>query len=341
MSDKNTLVYKSNELIEGRYALSAVAQKLAASVISRVDPRGEDPLPKFKMTIPELSELSGIQKEVLYRTIGSYTKELQAIVIEIRKIGSNDYRQLGLFREFEFDSNKRILSIEFEGRLEEHIRDFSGNFTRYQMIQLRELNSKYAIRLYEILRKAHNMNKPTNSVTVYEQPLESLRLMLGVKTTAYKNRFDLFRRNVIEVAKSELREKTDLQFEFENIRHGRKIGAVKFFIRHNERFEQVDETAEGQLLLPEVDESMLGMVKLMLPDVEDRDAVLLVAGYTKEELTEALMDLSRAALKTKVEDHYQYLLGILKNKRKLDTGPCSTSSKDKYDRSWADNTGEG
>lgn len=333
MSGDKTLVYKSNELIEGRYVLSAVAQKIAASVISRVDPRGDEPLPKFQMTIPELAELSGIRKDVLYRTISSYTKELKAIVIEVRKMGSDNYRQLGLFREFEFDSDQRILSIEFEGRLEEHIRDFSGNFTRYQLIQLRELDSKYSIRLYEVLRKAHNMNKPVNSVTAYEQPLENLRAMLGVKPTTYKGRFDLFRRNVLEVAQKELCEKTDLQFVFETIRKGRSIGAIKFFIRHNEQFAEVDESIEGQLLLPEVDEAVLGMVKMMLPRIDDRDAVLLVAGYEKEELTEALFDLSRAALKTKIEDHYQYLLGILKNKRKVETVDQS-SNKNKNDRSW-------
>ncbi len=325
---KKELVYKSNRLIEGRYSLSAIAQKIAASVISRVDPTlpKNEPLPTFCMTIPELSRLTGVDRKVLYLTIRKYTRELKAIVIDIdSETKVNSYTQLSLFRRFYFDGDTMTLSIEFEELLGDHIRDFAGNFTRYQLSQLVGLKSRYAIRLYEILRKAHNMSQPDNAVTYYTKSVDDLRLMLGIEPNKYKNRFDSFRKNVIEKAQQEMADKTDLTFEFEGIRKNRKIDSLRFVVRNCARIDTIEDhknPINGELLTPGFDEGLFIMVKQMIPHIPDDDAKIMVTGYDAPMLTEALLDLSREKARKAhngeepIHSEYAYLTKILKDKRK-------------------------
>ena len=341
---KRGVVYKSNKLIEGRYVLSAVAQKIAAAVISRVDPRPSksgDPLPQFVLSMAELCEIAGISRPVLYRKIRSYTKELKSIVVEVeREDRKEGYKQLGLFREFDFDGSNMTLNIEFEGRIEEHIRDFAGNFTKYQLVQLSGLVSRYSIRLYELLRKSHNMGKTEKSVSFYQKSVEDLRLILGVEPKKYSNRFDLFRVNVIDRAQKELKDKTDLQFDYEKIKLGRRVVAIKFFIRSNAQFEALGKPGipEPAVILPDdFDEGLFSMLKVVVPDIPDQDAILMVTGYDKNMLTEALMDLSRATRDTVIENKHSYLTGILKAKRleESDKSRRSPTKEEENSTSWA------
>ena len=166
--------------------------------------------------------------------------------------------------------------------------------------------------------------------------------MLGVKQNAYKGRFTNFRNKVLEVAQDELTRKTDLTFDFEAIRKGRKIRAIKFIIRHNHHFEEVPEESLEAQLIPQVDidEGVLFMVKTLIPDITDQEIVLLVGGYDKTLLTEALMDYSRAAAKGQIRDPRGYLAGILKNKRKEnEAAPVRshmTTEEKLNDRDWAE-----
>lgn len=333
------LVYKSNELIEGRYRLSAVAQKIAASVISQVDPADSEPLPKFCLTISELSELSGVPKKRLVETISRYTKELKSIVIEVRKPQSHGYIQLGLFRQFELKDNKWDLEIEFEDRLAEHIKDFSSNFTKYHLIQLHDLKSRYSIRMYEILRKAHNIGKSRSSITHYQQNLDVLKKMLGAEDS-YSDRYDLFRRNALVRAQKELKEKTDITFDFESIRYGKKVGAVKFTVKHNADFKPKDGTIDLLMNMPQYDYEMDPGAKTLithsLPWVPN-STLKKLAKYDRDVLTKSVIDmLSRLESTEKlVTNKIAYFTKLVEINGKAMTSEQGQTLQEKMsDRSW-------
>ena len=234
MRELEPLVYKSSELIEAQYDLSAAAQKVAAALISRIDPTSEKPLPVFDMTVTEYCDLIGVSRQAAYAHLEKVTIELKRIVITLREHGSKSYRRLGMFRQCEYvesldDQGHRVL-FEFEDRLDSHLRDFAGNFTSYQVRQIRKLRSQYSIRLYELLRKSHPV-ATRRGVSYRTIDLEALRAMIGA-TKTYK-KFSDFRKFILEVAQKELSEKTDISFGFQSIRKGRAIGAIRFTINHN------------------------------------------------------------------------------------------------------------
>lgn len=334
--ESNVLVCKSNELIEARYRLTAVAQKIAACTISRVNPADHaNPLPSFKWSIAELSDISGISQQVLRNKLADYTRELKSVVVELRRTDSNSYQQLSLFRVFTYDDDEKQLEIVFEEKLAEYIRDFSRNFTQYQLIQIQKLVSSHSVRIYEILRMAYNRNCSGSAVVIHEIPLGELKAMLGIKRSAYKI-FANFRRKVLEVACRELAEKTDLTFAIETVKKGRSVAAIRFHIHDNEQqfLEALHQAGDTPDLVPEScrDEAMLNMLKVVIPSLSGLEALLLVNGYSRELLTDALMDLSRRMVRCEIHDPARYFFELVKNKHR----ELQRRVRDPFDTSWAE-----
>ena len=332
------VVYKSNELIEAHYELSAVAQKIAASTISRVNPNDNDSeLPIFFWTIEDLSKISGIKTKVLRNKLRSYTKELQSIVIEMRDMNSRSYKQLGLFRVFTYHDDKGVLEIMFEDKLAPHIRDFSNNFTKYQLQQLQCLVSGHSVRLYEILRMAYNRARVKQPLPVYERTVDELKCMLGIEAGAYKL-FNNFKVRVLESAQRELSAKTDLSFEFELVKVGRKVRAIRFHVNHKEKFEEQDELIEGQLIekdIPELNPTLKALILQVIPDMPEI-MMQAFACYDQAAIKESIMDFMCARATGEVKKPVEYFVGILKKKKNIDEDQLAPGKRDRLDTSWAD-----
>lgn len=86
-----------------------------------------------------------------------------------------------------------------------------------------KLNSLYSIRLYEVIRQYVAVGDALMTV-------EDLREILGVaKLKTYKS-YSALRRNIIEPAKIEINEKTDLTIIYTEIKEGNKVVAIRFTI---------------------------------------------------------------------------------------------------------------
>ena len=322
---KEELVYKSNELIEAQYNLSAIAQKVAAVLISKVDPKS-DILPIFSLSVKEYANLLGITPQVAYRSIDKVTTELKQVVIIIKKIGTKSFVKLGMFRECHYDDDEKIVRFEFEQRLEPHLKDFSGNFTKYQVKQIKKIKSRYSIRMYEILRKVHPINRKSNRPTTIQTILlEDLKKILGANSKTHKQ-FAYFRKDILNTSKKQLAEMTDLIFDFKPIRHGKKVGSIQFVIKDNVKFSEIKDDLEGEVLPDGYDEAVATMLKNLIPELPD-DIVTLLASRL-----DAIM-ASRAFLAYKnkldsgveVKNPDKYFMGILKKQQEVEAESSSES----------------
>jgi Initiator Replication protein len=95
-------------------------------------------------------------------------------------------------------------------------------FTTYRLKNVMELKSGYSIRIYEILKRWQFIND-------VEIPLDDLRKMVGAtdKYLEYHN----FKKRVLAPAQKEISAKTDLAFAYKEVKSGRKVVAIRFFIR--------------------------------------------------------------------------------------------------------------
>jgi plasmid replication initiation protein len=99
-------------------------------------------------------------------------------------------------------------------RLEEH-------FTKYELQQVSNLSSAYAVRLYELLIAWRS----TGSTPIIE--LSDFRQRIGVLDTEYK-RMERFKTSVLELAIKQINEHTDITVKYEQHKRGRSISGFSF-----------------------------------------------------------------------------------------------------------------
>lgn len=98
------------------------------------------------------------------------------------------------------------------------IKDF---FTQYLLSQTAQLNSTYSARLYELLIQWRAIGK----TPVFE--LATFREQLGIGVNEYK-RMDHFKTRVLDLAISEISEKTDIEATYQQHKKGRSISGFSF-----------------------------------------------------------------------------------------------------------------
>lgn len=217
-------VVKRNELIRGQYELSASAQKVLASLLSLLNSQDERPLRKQQMSVTELADLLGVSRQRTYVIVDEVTTELKRMyarlpIIEeeggqqLVELGES-FRKVSFFRECQYLDHKQMVVWEWEERLEPYIRGFKKNFTKYQLRQIRGLNSGYSIRVYEILRSYHSLkNVEGGQLSIIRNiNLDEFREMLGIPVGRY-TQFSKLKEKVLNVAQRELSD-TDLDFTF-------------------------------------------------------------------------------------------------------------------------------
>ena len=99
--------------------------------------------------------------------------------------------------------------------------ELKREFTSYKLENVVKLKSSYAIRIYELLKQYEKLEERSFF-------LRDLRKILGAEDIypAYGN----FKQRVLIPAQQELKRKTDINFEIEEIKVGRKVERVKFVI---------------------------------------------------------------------------------------------------------------
>lgn len=336
------LVVKRNEIIQGHYRLSATAQKMAAAVLSRVNPM-DSKLPAYHFSSAEMLRILGVTKAHYYQKVDEITDELARIVIRHKSKDGNEIIKSNMFLRSKYFKKDQSLLFEFHPDMKPYIIDFAGNFTQYQLQQIQRLRSRFAIRLYELLRKHHPISTiNTSSYCTYR--LDDLKGILGVEKKQYL-RFNNFRVNVLERSQKELQSVTDLIFNFEPIRQGRKVNGIRFTISHNteDRLEgDRQDQAQGQPGLPEFPEKIRQIKSVLYALIPNFPEAIfpLVANQPDAVITDSLMVFAGKRTHGNIDNPVSYFLGILQKKtaeaeQVEKTQPKSTEEK-LLDRSWAD-----
>lgn len=117
-----------------------------------------------------------------------------------------------------------ILRIKIDNEFHKYLMAVKNKYLRYRLENVMVLTSKYSFRLYEILKNELKMKKRQKRSLEVELDLDELRELLSVPGS-YK--WQDIKRQILEKSQKDF-EKTDIDFEFEPIKQGRKIIAIKF-----------------------------------------------------------------------------------------------------------------
>jgi len=213
------IVTQSNELIEARYNLSLGEQRLVLAMIARVQPDDED-FKTYRISIAELADFLGVAKGSAYHECKKITKALLGRVLEVEEDGRS--LQIGWVSSADYIDGSGMVNLGIDPLLKPHLLQLKGKFTSCNLDMLLSFKSQYTMRVYMLLKRYERLKKR-------EIELEPLRVMLGLRVDQHVE-YSNFKINILNPIQKELKAKADLHFEFDEIKYGRRVGAIRFRI---------------------------------------------------------------------------------------------------------------
>lgn len=222
---ENTLIVKSNKLIEAKYKLNLNEQKVILYAVSKID-REKINFNILELDVREFVALIGTTVK-RYSEIRELVRELRKKEVVIKTDKDNKQKELitGWLSSIEYKGNGKI-ELEFSKKLIPYLLQLKEQFTKYELKNILYLKNKYSIRVYEILKQYEKIGER-------QFELEELKKTLSCDNKY--NEFKDFRRYVLNVSKQELCKYTDICFECEKLTKGRKVVGIKFIIKNNGR----------------------------------------------------------------------------------------------------------
>lgn len=225
MSNTNSLVTKSNYLIEAGYKLSLNEQRLILSAIARLD--GRKPIPKdndFVITAAEFAETFGIPVNQAYEILEDASSRLYERDI---KTFDKDAKIRGRFRwvdSVKYWDGEAKVTLSLSRHIVPYLTLLHQQFTTYELKQVSQLKTAYSIRFYELLLQFLSTGERQIS-------LEKLRDLLALKNE-YPRFFDLKKR-IIEPSITDINASTNLTVEWDVVKKGRVITGLIFIFQKN------------------------------------------------------------------------------------------------------------
>ena len=203
---KNFII-KDNALINASYHLDLIEQRLILLAIAQSRRVGEELIAttKLKISVSDYIDTYSLQGRSVYENIKKACKTLFE-----RQFTYTEQQEKGVrvatsrwVSEIAYNDKTTAIDITFAPSVVPLITMLERHFTSYNLEQVAGLNSKYAIRLYEIVI-AWKSNGKTNQIG-----LEQLRDRLGVFDDEYQ-RMELCKRKVLDKSVAEINEKTEI-----------------------------------------------------------------------------------------------------------------------------------
>lgn len=237
---KNKLVVKDNALIEASFNLTLVEQRLMLLSIVQARELGEL-TPSTPVEIPALtySKQYHVDESTAYKSLIAATKTLKRreFSYQDRYKDHDAITVAGWVNRITYVKAKGLVVVYFSEEVIRMISRLEVQFTQYYLDQVSEFDSKYSIRLYELVMKWENIGKTDK----FE--ISDLRSMLGLKDNEYKT-MSLFKVNVLDKATLEVNKKSDLRIRYEQFRTGRSISHVQFKISQSRVVKLIKEPFE-------------------------------------------------------------------------------------------------
>lgn len=285
------LVVKDNALIGASYNLDVVEQRLILLAIVEARESGKGINANDALTIHASSYMQNfnVEKHAAYKALKDASKDLFARQFSyqelsakgnVTNITSRWVSQIG------YTEDEASVQLIFSPAIVPLITRLEERFTSYELSQVAKLGSKYAMRLYELLIAWRSVGK-------LQIELQDLRNKLGLSANEYKAMGD-FKRNVLDLALTQLNEHTDISVKYEQHKKGRVISGFtfRFKVKTKPQSMEVRDTKTGDLFvnLSDAQRSLFGSKLARDPRIQSEYAQKLPSD-SYEAFGKALADM--------------------------------------------------
>lgn len=253
LKSKTKKIYKSNKLNTANFAnfnlndyrvyLNAIA--LIGGVTSQGKYIQTTDLPReYRLSAIEFSKQFNIAPNNAYKILKQATDKLMKTDIRIE--GERKIIRINVCEKAEYNEKEGTIDILFTGSIMDHLKQKLKKdgtsaipFTLYNLKEIADLTSIYAVRLYEYMQQWNT----TSGMLI--ATIEKWREMLGVQPEQYKLYANL-KDKVFTQAMEEINLKTGYNLVMTEIKEGRKVVRVQFDFTPDVVHEGMD-TRTGEL----------------------------------------------------------------------------------------------
>lgn len=245
--ESKDLIYKSNNLINSKYNITLIQARFLAFLSSLINSYDDDFF-TYSIRVPTLLNFLEIDRKNL-NWLSESLKQLLTTMISLQN--SEKVEEYTTFlSHFKLDKANDILEFSFHSSLKQHYLKLKNNFTKLKLEQYKKFESVYTLRFYEWLEyniSLYDTYKNSKFRTI-EITLDEL-LEKFTSSYNYKNKkfeipksykiYNRFKEKVLEVAKNELKAKSDIYFEYEEIKVNRAVKSLVItIIKNGERIKK-------------------------------------------------------------------------------------------------------
>jgi len=218
--ERSLSVVQQNDLVQkARYKLDLVQQKTIMYLISKIDSVKDVEFQDITVDIKDLCEIMGVKYN------GRSLKEFQDVMQKLsdKSLWVDTGPQIRLMRwlqRVDIDKGSASVTVRFDELMEPFLLQIQERFVQYQLVNVLPMKSQYSLRMYELIKSHEAQGK-------WDVSLEELKKLLFLDPGTYE-RYDIFRRRILDAAIVEICNYTDLVVAFTPKRKDRKIVALSF-----------------------------------------------------------------------------------------------------------------
>jgi plasmid replication initiation protein len=241
------LVVKDNALINASYNLDLVEQRLIllAIVEARESGKGINANNPLEVHAESYINQFNVARQTAYQALKDASKDLfarQFSYQEMNKRGNIENVLSRWVSEIRYIDAEATVKLIFAPAIVPLITKLEEQFTKYELQQVSNLSSAYAVRLYELLIAWRS----TGQTPVIE--LEEFRKKIGVLDDEY-TRMGNFKDRVLHLAIDQVNEFTDITVKYEQHKKGRSIYGFSFSFKQKKNVNKPNLEARDQNIL--------------------------------------------------------------------------------------------
>ena len=221
------LIVKDNALIQASDTLDTVEQRLILLAIAEARETGHGISENSLLEVHASSYINtfSVEKHTAYTVLRDASKSLFDRYVTYHdvnpKTGKDRSFHCRWVDKIGYEPQSGIVFLRFTQDIVPLITRLEENFTKYELQQVSQLTSSYAIRLYELLIQWRSAGKtPIFDLAIFRQ-------QLGVEAHQYKTMSN-FKTYVLDFALNQVNELTDITAKYEQHKKGRSISGFSF-----------------------------------------------------------------------------------------------------------------
>ncbi len=234
----------ANDLIKSAQGLNIGEKRLLMLAVSKLDSKAKPSIQgaTVAITVSEMVEMFDLNPDKAYQEAKKAAEGIMKRQIRL-KPNDADSELIQWVGKSKYSKGEGWILIEFYYGLFPHLFELKSHFTSYRLSRAGAFRSVYSWRLFELLMQFKKTGLLNILIDDFTHALEV--------PSAYMSDFSWLRMRVIEPAVKEIREKDGLAVEWEAIKAGRKVKALKFTFPTEQQLSLVSEPKPPKAAKPE------------------------------------------------------------------------------------------